>query len=81
MKVFDDIGQYHCPKTVQSVTFGGTNIIYGFPPSGVAQWLEQITSVCGQWFERPESLKCEHPTGFSGCRDPEEENHILVPLE
>ena len=27
----DDIGQHHFPKKVQSVTFGGTNIIYGFP--------------------------------------------------
>jgi len=31
LKAVDDIGQYHCPKKVQSVTFGGTNFIYGFP--------------------------------------------------
>ena len=35
LKAVDDIGQYHCPKKVQSVTFCGTNIIYGFP-SGLA---------------------------------------------
>jgi len=28
-----------------------------YPPSRVAQWLEQITSVCGQRFKRPEFLK------------------------
>jgi hypothetical protein len=37
LKAVDDIGQYHRPKTVQSVTFGGTNIIYGFP-SGLPEW-------------------------------------------
>ena len=37
LKAVDDIGQYHCPKKVQSVTFGGTNIIYGFP-SGLPEW-------------------------------------------
>jgi len=26
LKAVDDIGQYHHPKKVQSVTFGGTNI-------------------------------------------------------
>ena len=33
----DDIGQHHFPKQVQSVTFGGTNIIHGFP-SGMPAW-------------------------------------------
>jgi len=37
LKAVDDIGQYHLPKKVQSVTFGGTNIIYGFP-SGIPEW-------------------------------------------
>jgi len=33
----DDIGQHHFSKQVQSVTFGGTNIIYGFL-SGMPAW-------------------------------------------
>jgi hypothetical protein len=33
----DDIGQYHYPKIVHSVTFGGTNIVYGFP-SRMPEW-------------------------------------------
>jgi len=33
----DDIGQYHFPKIVHSVTFGGTNIVYGFP-SCMPEW-------------------------------------------
>ena len=37
LKAVDHIGQYHRPKTVQSVTFGGNNIIYGFP-SGLPEW-------------------------------------------
>jgi len=37
LKAVDDSGQYHRPKKVQYVTFGGTNIIYGFP-SGLPEW-------------------------------------------
>ncbi len=37
LKAVDDIGLHHLPKKVQSVTFGGTNIIYGFP-SGLPPW-------------------------------------------
>jgi len=37
LKAVDDIGQYHFPKQVQSVAFGGTNISYGFS-SGMPAW-------------------------------------------
>jgi len=37
LKEVDNIGDHHFPKQVQSVTFGGTNIIYGFP-SGMPAW-------------------------------------------
>ena len=30
LNAIDDIDQYHFPKKVQSVTFGGTNIYMGF---------------------------------------------------
>jgi len=29
----DGFGQYHPPKKIQSVTVGGTKIVYGFPSS------------------------------------------------
>jgi len=37
LNAVDDIGQYHFPKQVQSVTFRGTNIIHGFL-SGIPAW-------------------------------------------
>jgi len=37
LNAIDDIGQYHFSKKVQPVTFGGTNIIYGFL-SGMPAW-------------------------------------------
>jgi len=33
----DDIGKYHFPLEIHSVTFGGTNIVYGFP-SRMPEW-------------------------------------------
>jgi len=37
LNAIDDIGQYHFPKKLQSVTFGETNIKYWFP-SGMPAW-------------------------------------------
>jgi len=38
LHAIDDIGQHYFPKKLQSVTFGGTNSIYGFLPSGMPEW-------------------------------------------
>ena len=48
LKAVNDIGQYHFPKQVQSVTFGGTNIIYGFPSGmhGMVYQRRQNTRLC-----------------------------------
>jgi len=50
LKAIDDIGQYHLPKKVQSVTFGGTNTICrGFPsgmPDGMVLPRRQNTRLC-----------------------------------
>jgi len=37
LNAIDDIGQYHFPRQLQSVTIGGTSIIYGLP-SGTTAW-------------------------------------------
>jgi len=63
LKAVNDIGQYHRPKKVQSVTFGGTNIIYGFP-SGLPEWNGLTKNPKHQVLQKQIVDACEFPLMF-----------------